>query len=129
VDVLNQPLVVSGQDSGTLNVVLSTRAGRIEGRVLDERAQPVAGIQAVLIPDQFRSRTELFKTAITDQNGLFTVRGITPGEYKLFAWEDIEQFAYFDPDFVRQFEQRGTSVIISESARVNAEVKIISAPE
>ena len=32
----------------------------------------------------------------------------TPGDYKLFAWEAIDQFEYFDPDLVRQSEGRNT---------------------
>ena len=88
---------------------------------------PESGIQAVLIPDRFRDRFDLYKTAVTDENGQFTMRGITPGDYRLFAWEGIEQFAYFDLDFVRQFEQKSQPVRIPESSKVNINVKIIPA--
>ena len=110
-----------------LNIVLSSQPGQIDGTVVNEQSQPVRGFQTVLIPDRFRDRTELYKTAVTDENGHFTIRGITPGEYKLFAWEAIEQFAYFDSDFLRQFEQKGKPVSISESSKVTAEVKVIPA--
>ena len=42
-DALNQPLVISGPVSGTLNILLSPAAGRIEGTVVDGRGQGVPG--------------------------------------------------------------------------------------
>jgi len=52
----------------------------------------------VLIP-RVRDRNERYRIAGTDQNGQFTIRGIVPDQYSLFAWEDIEPNAYRDPDF------------------------------
>jgi hypothetical protein len=127
VDVLNKPLLISGPVSDTLAIVLSSKSGQIDGTLVNERAQPVAGTQTVLIPDRLRDRVELYKTAVTDQNGHFTIRGITPGEYKVFAWEAIEQFGYFDPDLVRQYEQKGEAVSISESSKVTVNVNVIPA--
>ncbi len=88
----------------------------------------MAGIEAVLIPDRRRDRTELYKTATTDETGHFTIRGIPPGippgDYKIFAWDGIE-FGYYDSDLVRLFEQKGTPVRIVESAKESLEVRII----
>ena len=41
----------------------------------------------ILIPKDDRYRIELFKEATTDAGGHFKLRGITPGDYELFAWE------------------------------------------
>jgi len=81
------------------------------------------------VPDRFRDRADLIKTAVTDKDGRFTIRGIPPGEYKIFAWEAIEQFAYFDPDVLRQFEQLGKAVSIPESGKITLEVKLIPAQQ
>ena len=127
VDVLHQPLLISNTPTGTLEIVLSSKAGRIDGTVLNEQSQPVAGIQTVLIPDRFRDRSDAYKTTVTDSNGHFVFRGVEPGEYKIFAWEALENYAYFDPDFLRAFEQHGKPVSISESSKYTADVKIIPA--
>jgi hypothetical protein len=126
-DVLNEPVRISGPVSGTLDIVLSTKSGQIDGTLVNEQSQPLSGIQTVLVPDQSRDRRELYKTAITDDTGHFTMRGIAPGEYKIFAWELLEEFGYFDSDFLRQFEQKGTPASITESSKINVEVKIIPA--
>ena len=67
------------------------------------------------------------QNASTDQEGRFTFRGITPGDYRIFAWEDIEPFAYFDPAVVKQYEAAGKLVRIQESSAETAEVRIIPA--
>jgi len=128
-DVINEFLHVSGPVSGTLEIVLSSRAGQIDGTLVNEKSQPVPGIEAVMVPDRFRDRADLIKTAVTDKDGRFTIRGIPPGEYKIFAWEAIEQFAYFDPDVLRQFEQLGKAVSIPESGKITLEVKLIPAQQ
>ena len=65
------------------------------------------------------------KTADTDQNGHFVIRGVTPGEYKVFAWEDIEEGAYEDPDFMKPHESDGQTVSIKERGHETVELKAI----
>ena len=95
--------------------------------VVNDRRQPVAGIEAVLVPARGPARIDLYKTAVTDSSGAFTFRGIPPGEYKVFAWEAIESFGYFDETLLRQSDLQGATVLIEESARERVEVRIIPA--
>ena len=83
------------------------------------------GIQAILIPDRQRERRNLYKFATSDQNGHFTIATIAPGDYKLFAWEDIEPGEYNDPDFLRKYETLATPAQISESSTSIVEVKAL----
>lgn len=55
------------------------------------------------------------------------MRTVPPGDYKLFVWEDLEPGAYNDPDFIRKYEELGTLVKVSESAKLTVEAKIIPA--
>jgi small ligand-binding sensory domain FIST len=80
--------------------VLSSNIARIEGIVTDDRLQPVPGVQAVLVPDRNRDRTELFRAVTTDRPGASVMGGVAPGDYKLFAWEGLENFGYFDAELV-----------------------------
>jgi hypothetical protein len=123
-DVLNG-FSITGPLQGPLEILISPNAGQIDGAIVDKDQHPVPGIQAVLIPDRLRDRRDLYKTAISDQNGHFTIRSIVPGDYTLFAWEDLEPFAYNDPDILRKYEERGTTVKIAESSKMNIEVKVI----
>jgi uncharacterized surface anchored protein len=124
-DVLNKPMQFSISDSGMLEVVLSSRGGQLDGTVINERQQGAPGCQAVLIPDRQRDRADLYKTATTDASGHFTLRGIAPGDYRLFAWEAIDPYAYFDPEFMKQHESKGKAVHIAESAKENGDILMI----
>ncbi|PYS25244.1 MAG: hypothetical protein DMG11_23275, partial [Acidobacteria bacterium] len=86
-DVLNKPLQFAGATPTPLDIVLSPKPAQIDGTVLNGKQQPAANIQVVLIPDRNRDRSDLYKLGLTDSIGHFTIRGITPGAYKVFAWE------------------------------------------
>ena len=124
-DALNG-VTISEPVSGSLEIVLRRNPGQITGTVVDATLKPVSSVQAVLVPEN-RSRQDLYRNAATDLEGRFTFRGITPGDYRVFAWEDIEPFAYFDPAVIKQYEAAGKLVHIQESSAESAEVKIIPA--
>lgn len=124
-DVLEQPARITGGEAGPLTVVLSGAAGRVDGVVLDARRREVPAAEAVLVPVGRGERLDLYRTASTDESGRFSFRGVPPGDYRVFAWEAIEPFGYFDPDFLRQFEQRGQTVRIAERSNVDIEVRLI----
>jgi hypothetical protein len=129
VDALEPPFRVAPSASGPLDVVISPNAGQIDGTIMDAKQQTVRDTQAVLIPDRARNRSDLYSTARSDQNGRFTFRGIPPGDYKVFAWEALEPFAYYDPDLMRLYEARGNPVRVTESSSQSVEVRIIPATE
>jgi hypothetical protein len=122
-----QSLAISPPVNGTLEITLGANPGQVMGAVTDATLKPVSGVQAVLIPEQLRNRQDLYKTVTTDQDGRFTLRGITPGDYRLFAWEDIEPFSYYDAEVLREYEQQGKLVRIREGSAESAELKIIPA--
>lgn len=124
-DVLNKPFVFSANDNGKLEVVVSPGAGQITGLSLDEKSLPASGISMVLIPDQHRDRNELFKNTTTDSNGKYTIRGIPPGDYKLYAWDSMEQFAWFDPDVMAKYESQGRPIHVTELSNQTFDMKII----
>src|SRR5262249_31913292 len=109
-DVLNAPLRFSGNDSNSLDIVISQKAGQIEGDALNSHGQPAPGAQVVLIPDANRARTELFRPVLSDADGHFLIDAVVPGDYKLVAWDAIEPYAFFDPQLIKQAEQNGKPI-------------------
>jgi hypothetical protein len=127
-DVLESGLDLTHGVSGTVEVVLSANGGQIEGVVLNANEQPEAAATVVLVPDEpRRSQTRLYKDATTDQYGRFTIMGIAPGGYKLFAWEEVEDGAYEDPDYLKAYEALGEPKNIRERSRESAQLKLIPA--
>jgi hypothetical protein len=126
-DVLASGFSVADKAPGALQVVVSANAGQISGDVKDKEAKPVRGIPTVLIPDRNRDRRDVYKIVQSDQNGHFTMNGIAPGDYKLFAWEDIEPFSYFDTDVLKQFEDKGKPIHVVETTKEVLELMLIPA--
>jgi hypothetical protein len=128
-DALNQivDVVQRGQDAPLLDVVLSAGVGQVDGDVTNARLQPAAGVTVVLIPETNRERLELFKSVTSDQAGHFAFRGISPGDYKVIAWEEIESNGYFDPDVLRRAESSGKPVRVLESSKQSVSVQVIPA--
>jgi len=126
-DALNVPIRFSGSTNNGLDVVFATSGGRIDGALTDARAQVLPSSRVILIPDRNRYRSDLFKTATTDQNGRFTLTAVPPGDYKLFAWESIEEFGWFDPDVLSRAETRGRAVHVTETSNETVDVRIIPA--
>lgn len=126
-DVLAKPFNITGAGVGMFEVTLRKGVGEIVGTVVDSRSQPIAGIPVYLIPAQ-RSRFDLYQPSMTDASGRFALTNIAPGDYKLFSWEAAETSSQFDPDFMREYEQRGQAIHTTESSMQTVELKMIPAP-
>jgi len=120
-DLLSGSLRYAGTDSRTLDVVLRSGTGNVEGNAVNSQGQPAAGARVVLIPER-RDRTELFRPATADPNGRFTIPNIAPGDYKLVAWESIEPFEFFDVERIKQADDKGTEIRVTESSRQSVNV-------
>jgi hypothetical protein len=105
--------------------VVSPNGGRIDGSVSGDENKPASGATVVLIPEADNARNDLYKTAQTDQYGRFSLRGITPGTYKLFAWDDVEPGAWQDPAFLDNYKDKGKKVTIEEKSRESADLTLL----
>jgi protocatechuate 3,4-dioxygenase beta subunit len=79
--------------------------------VVDQRRKLVTGAQLFLISQQKGWARRRLRTARTDQNGQFTMRGIAPGKYRLVASVDDEN------------EMASTEVSFSEAEARTVELK------
>jgi len=125
-DVLATGVTVGrSQSPAALEFVLSPGAGRIDGMVKsDEQAAP--GATVVLVPDgKGRGQANYYRQAVSDLLGRFAMRNIVPGDYTLFAWEQIDRGAYFDPEFLGRYEDRGKAVHIDEDGHISVQLEII----
>ena len=83
----------------------------------------------MLVPQEKErlQQQQYYKTVTTDQNGSYTLKSLSPGEYKAFAWEDLEPAAYMDPDFMKPLESKGEAVTIRESDHKSLSLTMIPA--
>ena len=112
-------------DMPGLEFWVSASGARLEG-IVGVGDAPFTGAQVVLIPDD-PLRTDLYKTASADQYGRFSMRGISPGNYRVFAWEDAPSGAYRDPEFVRRYEDWGERIHVEQAGQVQVQPRLIPA--
>jgi hypothetical protein len=125
-DVLNDGLHISGPPDTVLEVVIAGNAGRIEGVAVNTRNEPLFNRTVVLVPDiRLRQRSDLYKVVATDSAGRFRMQGVTPGDYKLFAWENVESGAWQAPEFIQAYENAGRPIRINEGSNENLQLLVI----
>ena len=118
--------LTSSGPNGNLTVVVSLNGGRVTGAVVNEKKEAVPGAQVVLLSDIEGPRGRLLtKTATADQYGAFTMQGIAPGSYELYAWDDVDPGAWEDPTFIEIFKNEAKSVKVEEGSQLQIEVPVI----
>jgi protocatechuate 3,4-dioxygenase beta subunit len=117
----------SGVPPESIEITVSMKAAQVTGRVEQKDGGPVPGATIVLVPEDEARRKQMiyYKTSVADQTGSFTVKGIPPGEYKAYAWEQLEYGAYMDPEFMKPLESNGVNVKLNAGGSQAVQLKLI----
>jgi len=127
-EVLDTGIDASGGVAGAVQITLGTGVGLIGGIVRDTKQQPVSGGIVTLLPDPLKEeRNDLYRTTTSDQTGQFTMQNIAPGDYKLYAWGDIEPGSYMDPELLKLNESKAEKVTIKANSQQNVTLTQIPA--
>jgi hypothetical protein len=125
-DILSNGMRVDGEPRGSLDILLGATPGSLDAVVTDDKQMPEAAVTVVLAPDTAQQkRIDLYRSATSDASGKVHWDGVAPGDYKIFAFEDIENGAWTDPEFMKAYESRGKSVHIDDHGRANVDVRVI----
>jgi hypothetical protein len=128
-DVLDSGIHLTPVEGLSMEIVLGMNAGLVEGRVTRD-GKPATDITVGMLPNAASARgfrTDMHKATLTDASGSFQLRGLPPGDYKIFAWEDADKDAIMDLDFVRGYEEKGTRLGIGDGEKKSIELSVIPA--
>jgi hypothetical protein len=125
--IYDNGLLITDQSIVPVEVVVRTNGGGIDGIVRDATQQsPAPGAIVVLVPQvQHRQNPSLFKSAIADAVGHFTFTAISPGNYKLFAWDNIEPGEFQNATFLGQYEEKGVAVNVAPAIHLDTTLTVI----
>jgi hypothetical protein len=127
-DVLTEEMEIRSDTDAPLNIVVSTRGAVVNGEVGAGRDRPVTILLAPV--GRYARVMSFFKTAATDAEGKFELTGITPGDYRIFAFEPPSAgFNPANPELVAQFADSGEALRIAEGDHLTAHPKIITAEQ
>jgi protocatechuate 3,4-dioxygenase beta subunit len=123
-DVLNATLRIDPRINARLEIVLSMNAAVLDGTVLDENRKPVNNTPVALVPAAaHRNGLDLYRSAWTDEFGRFQFESIRPGDYRVFAREDVDANLLRDPDFAERHESTGP-IRVTAGGRQNVEITV-----
>lgn len=126
VDVTTSGLdLTAAETAPPIEIRVSPKGAAVSGVVLDgDKPSPGAVVVALMQPFRADRRSAMQKTASTDQNGRFTLQGLTPGEYRIYAWDSYVPLNDLDEESLKPFEKLSAAVKLREAAREQVELKL-----
>ncbi len=125
-DATQRGIDLSSARSGVqLELTLSTKGATIEGTVtIDD--EPATGAYVAVLADPLRpERAYLNKFAVADQDGRFTIRGLAPGDYRVYAFEEAPAGLARDPGIATPYERHSVKIDLDEGESKRVELKAI----
>ncbi len=102
--------------AGELTIALEKGTAELSGRVLGKDQKPAVQVYVLLINDrQQTSSTQ------TDVQGRYTLKEITPGDYRLVATTIA---SYYDPDVLDQLTQQAMQVTLARSGKESRQLEL-----
>ena len=128
-DVLNDDMTITPNTHEPLRIVLSTRGGGVTGTVTVPQGVPKSARARVLLAPsgKYEHVLSYYAVAAADDGGHFELKSITPGRYKLYAFEELEPGSYEDPGFLKPFEKLSEAFDVAEGGHVSRQVPLIQA--
>ena len=111
--VVDQGFRVGVDPVDSLEVLVGTSGGSVHGKIV---GSPPLSAALILVPEAFRrSNASLYRVSYVQGNSEFTMNGIAPGNYKLFAVPYLnETVPYRSLDFIARHESRALSVTVEK---------------
>jgi hypothetical protein len=99
--------------------------GEVAATALDEKKQPVAQAQGVILPDPLPEIIPFNQNLRADNAGRFTARGIPPGNYKIYMWDGTDPPQVFDRELLARSGRLALPVHIEKGVNPAVTVTIL----
>jgi protocatechuate 3,4-dioxygenase beta subunit len=96
-----------------IQVSVNSDGQSLAGTVRGKDGKTVAAATVVLVPPESQRQNQArFRQATTDDSGRYSIRGIAPGQYTIYAWENVYNNAWLNARYLSHFETRGRPLTI-----------------
>jgi hypothetical protein len=127
-NIIDSGAIVFSDPPEKVELVVAPGGGTIDGVVAGNRRN---GDYVILVPSGLRrNNLALYRRGLIENENRFTIFDVTPGSYKIFAWEGFypSPISLAEPDFISRYEDRGTPVTVQEKSHIhNVRVNVIPA--
>jgi protocatechuate 3,4-dioxygenase beta subunit len=120
-DATNAAIDLTSGTGGTLEIAVSKNGGEVRGTAKDGAGESARGATVQIWP----ADGEGARTVKTDERGVFLFRGLPPAEYRVAAWEDLNDDLAEYPPFRSLFADQSAKVTIAEGAHEAVDLRLI----
>jgi large repetitive protein len=120
-DVTNADIDLTSGTGGAMEIAVSNDGGEVSGTVRDGNGDPARGAVVQLWP----ADGEGARTVKSDESGGFHFIGLPPTDYRLAAWEDLDDDLAGYAPFRALFTDQAAKVKAGEGARETVDLKLI----
>jgi len=124
-DIRDTGLDLSNGGGGAIEVILSTKIAKVDGMVEKQKQDDAPGTIIIARSGPNNELTVITLNARVEDTGKFSIANLPPGEYKLFAFEEVDIATASDPEFLKKFEDRAANVKIGEGDSKSVNLKQI----
>ena len=131
VDVTSQGLdLTASTNAPPVEIRVSSKGATVEGSVQDAD-KPATGAVVMMLPHPLDPAhfAMMRKTGNTDQNGRFSISGIAPGEYRIYAWDTFVPVNFSDAEQLKEFDEFAVTVKVKEEGREQVALKLAVVPK
>jgi hypothetical protein len=121
VNLLRDPLVVPRTGHiEPVELLLRDDGATVTGTVKADKPETAI---VLIESDSAPMQTPLVVTA--DRSGRFGASNLAPGNYKVFAFDSVDQFEYANPLVLRQYDGRAARVSLSAGGAADVNIDLI----
>jgi hypothetical protein len=128
-DVLREGLLIPSNMEMPMEILVSTAGGILSGKLAAADGKAAPHTSVVLVPrGNITTRSDkgsVYRSVEADQNGVYEFRALVPGEYHAYALSTLNDFAYWDPTFLKGYEAKGKAVRVNKGGKVAADLTVI----
>jgi hypothetical protein len=129
-DVTDRPVDFGpNEEIENAQIVLTDRVTQVAGAVADRDGKPSRDFSVVVFPEdetKWASPSRYVRSARPDQQGLFKIRGLPPGDrYLAVAVDYLEEGGANDPEFLDLIKNRATRFRLGPGASTTVDLKLV----
>jgi hypothetical protein len=127
--ILGQKFEIDEKTDDALVLELRSDGARFEGTVTDADNVKANAFVVLVPPAEFRDDSGTSKFVHTDAEGHFSIGGIRPGLYTVYAFPKIESDAWLNDEFMSEYRAYGLQINFAGGTQVYRDFKAVPMPK
>jgi hypothetical protein len=129
-DYLGKDIDMTAGPPGPIQITISTEVGAISGRIEgsgEGGAEAMPTVAAVAVDERARM-VDSIRVVQASKDGSYEMKGLRPGEYLMFAFNEYQSGVIEDPEVLKKLESKAVKVKAASGETATAQLKMTEWP-